>query len=175
MNDRLPQHANTVLAAGYPLAYLLTFTTYGTRLHGDQRGSVNKRNNQYGKLFLHENKQIENWQLRSLRDEKLLLNGTFRKTVRRTIEEVARHNSWHLRALNVRTNHVHIVVSGDATPELIMNSLKSWATRGLKEGGVQRENGTYWTRHGSTGYLWTPQDVESACQYVVEQQGEDLQ
>ena len=175
MNLDSPKRRNTVFAPGNPLAYLLTFTTYGTRLQGDVRGSVNRKNNQHGTLLLHENKQIQYWQRRGLRTEILILNSASRRTVHRMIEEVARHKVWDLRALNVRTNHVHAVIAGDTTPEFIMNSLKSWATRGLKENGLQRENGTYWTRHGSTGYLWTPQDVEAACQYVVERQGEDLQ
>jgi len=31
-----------------PLAYLITFRPYGTWLHGDERGSVDKFNNQHG-------------------------------------------------------------------------------------------------------------------------------
>ncbi len=30
-----------------PLAYLITFRSYGTWLHGDERGSVNRFRNQY--------------------------------------------------------------------------------------------------------------------------------
>lgn len=175
MNYDSPKRANTFIAPGYPLAYLLTFTTYGTRLHGDVRGSVNRKNNQRGTLLLHENKQIQNWQRRILRDEALILDSASRKTVHRMIEGVVRHNGWDLRALNVRTNHVHAVIAGDTTPEFIMNSLKAWATRGLKENGLLRENGTYWTRHGSTEYLWTAEALEAACRYVIERQGEDLQ
>ena len=39
-------------ASSYPLAYLLTFTCYGTRLHGDTRGTVDRNNNRYGMPFL---------------------------------------------------------------------------------------------------------------------------
>lgn len=31
-----------------PLAYLITFRTYGTWLHGDERGSVDKNHNKFG-------------------------------------------------------------------------------------------------------------------------------
>lgn len=37
---------------GYPIAYLITFTTYGTWMHGDKRGSVDKRHNRYGSEFV---------------------------------------------------------------------------------------------------------------------------
>ncbi|HUT29941.1 MAG TPA: hypothetical protein VMX13_09125 [Sedimentisphaerales bacterium] len=36
----------------YPLAYLITFSTYGAWLHGDNRGSVDKNHNSYGSLFI---------------------------------------------------------------------------------------------------------------------------
>lgn len=32
---------------GFPLAYLLTFTCYGTWLHGDDRGSIDRRHNAF--------------------------------------------------------------------------------------------------------------------------------
>jgi hypothetical protein len=32
----------------YPLAYHITFGTYGTRLHGDERGTVERAHNVYG-------------------------------------------------------------------------------------------------------------------------------
>ena len=47
-----------------PIADLITFTTYGTWLHGDKSGSVDKEHNQYGSPFataspvLHRKEQI---------------------------------------------------------------------------------------------------------------------
>ncbi|MGQ0761444.1 MAG: hypothetical protein ACT4OT_05435 [Acidobacteriota bacterium] len=32
----------------FPLAYLITFRCYGTWLHGDERGSVDRKQNVYG-------------------------------------------------------------------------------------------------------------------------------
>jgi hypothetical protein len=34
-----------------PLAYFFTFRAYGTWLHGDERGSVDRFHNQYGTPF----------------------------------------------------------------------------------------------------------------------------
>jgi hypothetical protein len=31
-----------------------------------------------------------------------------------------------------------------------------------------------WTRHGSTRYLWKPEQVSAAVQYVVQKQGEAM-
>jgi hypothetical protein len=37
-----------------PLAYFITFRAYGTWLHGDKRGSVDRHNNRYGALVFQE-------------------------------------------------------------------------------------------------------------------------
>ena len=42
----------------YPFAYFITFTTYGTWLHGDKRKSVDPKHNQYISLKLKSNKGL---------------------------------------------------------------------------------------------------------------------
>jgi hypothetical protein len=42
-----------------PLAYHITFGTYGTRLHGDDRGTVDQAHNFYGDLIAEKD---EDWQ-----------------------------------------------------------------------------------------------------------------
>jgi len=41
-----------------PLGYLITFRTYGTWLHGDMRGSVDRHHNRYGAPLIPPN---QNW------------------------------------------------------------------------------------------------------------------
>ena len=49
-----------------------------------------------------------------------------RALVERTITETCDLRRWELFAINVRTNHVHLVVSGGEPPERMMNALKAW-------------------------------------------------
>jgi REP element-mobilizing transposase RayT len=78
-------------------------------------------------------------------------------------------------AANVRTNHVHVIVVAPLLPpHVAMNGFKSHATRALKEAGLVRDGQRPWSRHGSTRFLWTEEDVGVAYQYVVEQQGDDI-
>ena len=49
-----------------------------------------------------------------------------------------------------------------------MLTFKAYASRKL---GAGRKR---WTRHGSTRYLWTDEDVKAAIRYVVEGQGEPM-
>ena len=56
-----------------------------------------------------------------------------RNIVERTIREVILYRGWSLHGLNVRTNHVHLVVTADRAPEIVMEQLKAWCSRRLSE------------------------------------------
>ena len=89
------------------------------------------------------------------------------------IEEVCRYRGWVLRAAHVRTNHVHVVVNAENTPERVMNDLKAWSTRRIVDAELRAKGLRLWVRHGSTRYPWKPQYVDAACAYAVEDQGRD--
>jgi hypothetical protein len=55
-----------------------------------------------------------------------------------------------------------------------LNELKARATRSCREAGLIGQDQPMWTRHGSTRYLWTEDDVDRASAYVAEGQGLDL-
>ena len=43
----------------FPLAYLISFRTYGTWLHGDKRGSMDRKHNVYGTSKISPNPALE--------------------------------------------------------------------------------------------------------------------
>jgi REP element-mobilizing transposase RayT len=88
--------------------------------------------------------------------------------------EVCRVKGWELHALNVRTNHLHLVVHANAAPELVMNTCKAWATRRLREQRLIAGDGRVWARHGSTPPLKGATAVANAIEYVLNKQGADL-
>jgi len=59
-----------------PLAYFLSFRSYGTWLHGDKRGSVDRFHNKYGTPRLPENAKWFNYNLTSLRAAPMILGQT---------------------------------------------------------------------------------------------------
>ncbi|UCE61442.1 MAG: transposase [Phycisphaerales bacterium] len=158
----------------WPLAYLITFPTYGTWLHGDARGSVDRDHNIPGTPMLDANEPRESSEERRLKQDQVLLDARRRGVVNQTILEVAAHRDWTVHALNVRTNHVHAVIGARETPERVMNTLKSWCTRRMVEARVLPPNTKAWVRHGSTRYLWKLDEVEAACTYACDAQGDDL-
>jgi REP element-mobilizing transposase RayT len=104
----------------------------------------------------------------------IVLTAALRTEVDQAIREACEHRGWRLEALNVRTNHVHVVVSAPVAPELTMTTMKAWATRRCREAGLLAPGRKLWTRHGSTRYLWTEQAIDDAAEYVAERQGPPL-
>ena len=155
-------------------AYLITFTTYGTWVHGDERGSVDREHNVPGTALLSPSAPRRRMVTGLMKSNEVKLSREQRTVVRETIERVCAHFDWELHAVNVRTNHVHVVVSAPESPERVMNVLKSWTTRALVAAKLVKSGFKMWTRHGSTRYLWKARDVRTACQYVCEGQGVDL-
>jgi REP element-mobilizing transposase RayT len=154
-----------------PLAYLITFRCYATWLPGDARGCSDRGHRAPGMPRSAPCLPLRAATVRRLEHPPFALDAAARATVDAAIRDHCDHAGWVLHAVNVRTNHVHVVLSGAAPPERMMGQMKSWATRRLVEAGVIARGTRPWSRHGSTRYLWTADGVGAACRYVVEQQG----
>lgn len=107
----------------------------------------------------------------NLKEEIFILNEIQREKVEESIKETCKARNYDLLALNVRTNHVHIVVSAQIKPEIITNGLKSHATRKLRENYPILKDLQVWSRGGSNRYLWKKHHVDLAINYVLYSQG----
>ncbi|MBN9493009.1 transposase [bacterium] len=160
---------------GHVLAYLITMRGYGTWLHGDERGSVDSGHRGYGSAPVATDKSLELMEASLLKTQPITFDRPRRTAIATSLFEVCQHKGWTLLASNVRTNHVHVVVAAaEVTPEFVMNTFKSWATRAMVASGALPHGTKAWSRHGSTRYLWTERSVHDACVYVLEGQGPPL-
>jgi REP element-mobilizing transposase RayT len=154
--------------------YLLTFRTYGPWLHGDERGSVDRRHNQYGEPFLQPSMLRQKSAESSQTSPPLILDKKQRSHIEQTISEVAIFRNWHLHAIAVKSNHVHVVVSvpDNVSPERAMNDFKARATLQLREGKLINPAHKVWERHGSTKHLINEKEISTACDYILNRQNE---
>jgi len=158
-----------------PLAFLLTWTCYGTWLHGDERGSVDDDHRVCGSRFKSPDTQRERDESRRLRHPPVALDAAARQIVHATIVAHCAYRSWVILALNVRSNHVHLVVEyAGVRPETVMAQLKAWTTRRVREASLFGPDAVIWTEHGSTRYLWNREGIKAAVEYVTDGQGADL-
>jgi REP element-mobilizing transposase RayT len=157
-----------------PIAYLITFRPYGTWLHGDERGSVDKFNNQYGTPRITANQNWQRHNERSLKQPPVHLDAARRESTKAAIRETCMIRSWLLHAVNIRTNHVHSVVSAGCSPKRILSAFKANATRKMRESGCWNNSNSPWALKGSKRYLWTERNVVDAIDYVLYGQGDEL-
>jgi len=155
-----------------PLGYLITFRCYGTWLHGDERGSIDRYHNVHKSPYLPPSgsRQIVAQQL--LKSKPVTLNAQQRQSVEKAIREVCNYRRWFLHTLNVRTNHVHVVVLiGSSKPERALNAFKAYATRRLRIDGLWKEAHSPWADRGSKRHLWNEEGIARAIDYVMNGQG----
>jgi len=158
-----------------PLAYFITFHTHGSWLHGRDLGSVDREHNEPGAPFLPADRDLESRRIAAMKSPPFELDAFQRFVVDSTLLEVCQFRHWELHAKHVRSTHVHGVVSANHVPERVMNDLKAYCTRRMREAGVLDQNTQPWSYHGSTRYLNASESVERAVDYVLHQQGEPLE
>jgi REP element-mobilizing transposase RayT len=157
-----------------PVGFLITFRCYGTWLHGDKRGSFDRHHRVYGTPGLPPSELRRQYDREVLKQSPVKLNSRQRQTIKSAIRETCSMRKWQLWTLNVRTNHVHAVISANKKPEGIVSALKANATRAMKEAGIWTSELSPWSFGGSRKYLWDDKQLGDAIAYVEGDQGEPL-
>ncbi len=161
------------LGSGGPAAYFLTFSCHGARLHGDERGSVRRSWNTPATPLYGPDERLHEAERSQMLHEPFVMNAAQRGCVVEQLLETSRFRSWPVHAMNVRTRHVHVVVSApEVAPERVMNDLKVWSTKRLRASRLVDQHQPIWSRHGSTIYVWRDDTVADVCWYVNECQGD---
>ena len=156
--------------------WLLTWTTYGTWLPGDGRGSVanipdkdgnRHRHNRVGTPYAEPQPKLVKHVKQTLTEEAVWLTAVHAHAVVDQIQETSRIRQWKLCAAAVMSNHVHVVlgVPGDPDPEKLLGDLKAYATRRLNHFRRRR----WWTDSGSRRKLPNRTAVNAAVRYVASQ------
>lgn len=156
-----------------PLAYLITFRTFGTWLPGDERGSIKRDGwNRYGHPKYRPNPELECSIRNEMRQPAVVLTKQMRVIVHDSIRSLCIRRELILKAVNIRTNHGHIVLSASQKPERIADALKANATKALREAGLVGPKERVWARGRSRRYLWKPRHIEAAIEYTLYGQGD---
>lgn len=153
------------------MGYLITFTTYGTWLHGNNVGSIWKNSKESNTTLIGSNPTLEKAEFDKLKNAPFKMNSHQRQIVLEAILKVCHFRRWNGYAVHVRSSHIHAIVSAKTKPERMMNDFKIYATRALRQDTVQSLPGKIWTRHGSTKYLWNNRELSDATNYVRDRQG----
>jgi REP element-mobilizing transposase RayT len=155
----------------HPLAYFVTWTTYGTWLHGVENGSFDAAGN-----YILPDPKVRESAASLMVDDLVCLSSHQRTMLDGAIFEYCQLHQWVLFARNVRTNHVHVVVAAPLEGKVIRSRLKSRGSFCLSEdaglGHDAGKNGVrkWWTEKGNAIAIWNERQLESIIRYVLELQ-----
>ncbi|MBA4188708.1 MAG: hypothetical protein C0467_11975 [Planctomycetaceae bacterium] len=163
------------------MTWLLTWTTYGTRLPGDRRGFVSGVRTATGEVVVHNQPGTAvDADLPGLRRDAesimtqpaVWLTPEQAASVSVQFRETAANRNWTLLAFAVMSNHVHLVVEvADEVPAAkLLTDFKAYTTRRLNADRSPGSKQRWWTERGSTRALRYPDAVEGAIAYVKRQE-----
>jgi REP element-mobilizing transposase RayT len=155
------------------LAYLITWTTYGTWLPGDVRGWIKA-----GMQGIQApDRDIESQARELMVEGEVRLFMSQRDIVEQTIVDHCQIRNWTLHALNARSNHIHVVVTADRDIDEVMIQLKAWCSRklsdaaGLTEKVAYKAGRKHWfTEDGDKEVIHDEEHLRNAIRYVLEGQ-----
>ena len=155
------------------LAYFITFSTYGTWLHGTSKGkgSVDREHNQHGMAFVEPDALRKAQSREKMKQPRYTMQVHEREIVRDAIVELCGGKGWQLLAVHVRSNHVHVVICVDRDPGRVMSDMKGRASAALTRAGFDDATRKRWTRHGSTLHLFDEATVSDKIDYTLNRQG----
>jgi REP element-mobilizing transposase RayT len=162
------------------MTWLLTWSTYGTRLPGDARGFVSRLRTDTGGTVIHNQPgtpvdadipALRRYAESIMTQPATLLTAEQAGVVAEQFRETAAYRRWPLHAIAVMADHVHLVVDApDAiTSAKLLTDFKAYSTRRLDRdfgGGMKRR---WWTERGSTRALKHADAVAAAVAYVKNQ------
>jgi len=160
--------------AGQPIGLFVTLSAYGNRLHGDERGTVDRWNNSYGAPLLDASDPRRQYEAHVQKHASMTFDATARSIVEAAVAEAAEFRGWRLSACHCRTNHLHVVVGTSDERTKVISQLKTRTTLALRVAGQVAGDQPVWARGASGRYLWSERDVEAASQYTMEAQGVEL-
>jgi len=140
------------------IAYMITWTTYGSWLQGDERKYVKDGQT------LEPNQNLKKSNLLSLKRQIMKLTPSQQNIVQNTILEEAKRINHKIHAITVCSNHIHIVAENNHTPiNQAVSRYKNVATAALKRTGF---NTKPWTKGFDKRFCFTEEQLKQKIEYV---------
>jgi REP element-mobilizing transposase RayT len=156
------------------LGIFVTLSAYANRLHGDERGTVDRANNAYGTPTLAPSNARRGYERNLQAFPAMTFGAGHRAAIEAAVAESCAFKGWELVACHCRTNHLHAVILTAAARTEAIARLKTRSTMALEASGLIERGRPVWARGGSGRYLWSEADVEAATGYAMEAQGAPL-
>ncbi len=160
--------------------WLLTWTTYGTWLPGDERGFIGRSRDADGRQewlnvpgtpMRDAAPRLERASRARMKAPPIWLSRRDAMITLRQFQITAGIRGWELIAVAIMRNHVHLVVGvqGDPDPATLLRDFKSYSSRALNAATARPPNGRWWTQSGSRRVLRGEEHLIAGIRYVLSQ------
>ena len=141
------------------LGYMVTWTTYGTWLQGDERGYVKDG------VVVKKNERLRQDNEQRLVKNSVRFGAREKQVVKQAIKDEAERHNVRLYAIAICSNHVHVVVGYSGySIEDVVRQFKQSGVAALKECGM---TGKVWTRGYDKRYCFDEETLKSRIAYVL--------
>ena len=152
----------------------ITFGTYGDRLHGGERLTVDRCHNIPGTSFLPVHPAREQVARASLRFDPVILSDAQQLFIESTLSDICTRGNWQLVTGAAGPNHVHTLLEVDHAihGKQVRPFLKRWLTQALNDSFPSERRVwpmTWWSECGSTRAVTDPDYRLNAINYINRQ------
>ncbi len=140
------------------IAYMVTWTTYGTWLQGDERKYVKN-----GEI-LQANEKLKTENQEQQKFQTITLNKNQRQIAEQAIRQEAKRINQKILALAVCANHIHLLAeTSEKTIEQTIHNYKYSATAALRKTGLQNK---IWTKGFDKRFCYQQQELQQKIKYI---------
>lgn len=154
---------------GTPLAYHITFGAYGTRLHGDERGTVDRKHNCPGEPTLDTDPPRQNFEASLMRFPSINFTHDQRRFIETHVPTICERGGWPYHISAAGKDHVHVLLAADAHGSVVRRLLKRWLGQTLSERWPTDARRTWWAEGGSVKWVWDEHYLRRAFDYIADQ------
>jgi len=159
----------------HPLGYHLTFGTYGTRLHGDERGTVSRKQNRFGEPVIGKDPVLERLEKSQLKFPPVVFSDEQRRFVEDTLPGVCERGGWEYHIAAAQPDHVHVLLTSPNDGKAIRRWLKTWLGKELSTRWPRMPGQTWWAEGGSIRFLCNGDYFANVFEYIRAQRTTPLE
>ena len=156
-----------------PLAYHITFGMYGSRLHGDPRGTVDRSMNKPGDPIIGRDTDWEQIERSLLRFPPVVPTSQQRRFTESIIPSICDRGGWQLHTCAAQPDHVHTLLTTTADGKTVRRLLKRWLGQALSDRWPLPPEATWWAEGGSVKWIWDQQYFENVFSYIERQRTQE--
>lgn len=154
----------------------ITVGTYGSRLHGGERPTIDRDHNQLGHDFIWRDEKREQYEKNIMRARAVILTREQCSFVEQQLPVICDRGGWSYRTCAAppppeEGDHFHLLC--DALPHVhgkqIRTLVKRWLTQALDREWGKPASGTWWVDKGSTKAVKDEAYLNRAFPYILKQ------